>query len=91
MGCGRHLFDVVGVKVHAQGVDEVFIAQQDVYIVRKSINTKQHDLAGVRPRIQDVSHAIFIDFQFEVLSNRTSIQKVVRPICAAKVHLVKGA
>ena len=57
----------------------------------KSINPKQDDLAGVGPGVKDVSDTVLVDLQFEILAHRPCIEKVMRPIRPAEIHLMKGS
>ena len=49
LGSRDDLFDVVGVQIHAEGVDEVVISEENAHIVVKTIRSQQDDFARTGP------------------------------------------
>ena len=91
LGCSGNLFDIICIEVHAQSVNEVAIGEQNTCVVLKPINPKQNNISGVGSGVKNVSDTVLVDLQFEIFAHRPCIQKILRPVCSAEVHLVEGS
>ena len=83
------MFDVVGIKVHAEHINETVVLKQKAAVVLHAVNTEQHDLAGGGQRVENMGDAVLVELKFKLLPHRSFIQEVVGPIGTAEVHLVK--
>ena len=89
LGGGGHLFDVVGIKVHAEHIGEIDVLKQKAAVVLHAVNAEQHDLAGSVQRVENVGDAVFVKLKLKLLPYWPFIQEVIGPIGTAEVHLVK--
>ncbi len=89
LGGGGHLFDVVGIEVHAEHISEIVVLKQQTTVVLHAVNAEQHDLAGGGQRVQNVCNAVFVNLKFKLLPYGPLIEEVIGPIRTAEVHLVE--